>query len=220
MSMSVITVKKENISLEIIFWRCLWCRFVYDRNEFPPQVFGKIVITGDIPIPYFSLVDNYNGDGFQDLYFEIDIWTTTYHPVKKVTYLVFLKSCYMDVFLRFSQFPKTVFVRICWCCLSSCDDVDRWGKLGNKACEVESLLSIGKEDGLRQATCPPQQFLSARKVLSRKKWGKVLLKRPQKSAHSKKCWKGGWVTCPFSQYMSAQSFKFRYVCFIHMSYVL
>ena len=150
--MSVITVKKENISLEIIFWRCLWCRFVYDRNEFPPQVFGKIVITGDIPIPYFSLVDNYNGDGFQDLYFEIDIWTTTYHPVKKVTYLVFLKSCYMDVFLRFSQFPKTVFVRICWCCLSSCDDVDRWGKLGNKACEVESLLSIGKEDGLRQAT--------------------------------------------------------------------
>ena len=51
MSMSVITVKKENISLEIIFWRCLWCRFVYykiivflpnqnHRNEFPLQIFG------------------------------------------------------------------------------------------------------------------------------------------------------------------------------------
>ena len=64
MSMSVITVKKENISLEIIFWRCSWCRFVHDkimgflpnknrRNELLPQIFGRIVINGDIPIPYF-----------------------------------------------------------------------------------------------------------------------------------------------------------------------
>ena len=114
MSMSVITVKKENISLEIIFWRCSWCRFVHDkimgflpnknrRNELLPQIFGRIVINGDIPIPYFSLVDNYNGDGFQDLYFEIkhpSWYLDNYVHItpwilmsKKVTYLISIRSC-------------------------------------------------------------------------------------------------------------------------------
>ena len=61
--------------MQICIWQNLHMGFLPNqnhRNEFPPQISDcRIVITGDIPFPYFSLVDNYNGDGFQDLYFEI-----------------------------------------------------------------------------------------------------------------------------------------------------
>ena len=69
--------------------------------------------------------------------------------MKIILYLVFLRYCKM----YFSDFFKPYF-SVCGSCI--CQIVlmarkmmliRRWGKLGNKACEVESLLSIGPRMG-------------------------------------------------------------------------